>query len=348
MQNKTYDAKRLCDELFNIVAKTIKAKLTPAVMELFKASSVDTFSAIDLNRLATNIFPYGTRRPAEYVFHYEKSFVHKTDRNLKKTSNLQNDVQLLTNKLNVSKRELQSNSKNFALLKENLAALTVDTDLRFKKLEDQMKPILDDGGRATPTSESNPIATCSELAKLKDEISHLNQTIQTNSVTCHDRHDGVEQYTRRNTLELHGVPISRGEKTNDIAVDIIRSMGIPISYHDIDRSHRNFTRRRKQRRDLPPIILVKLVRHDLKQVILDNRDILRFLPGFRSIFINENLTKSRRKLFGRVRNSFPHLDCFTNDGVIYLSGNGFNDGKKLRITCTCDYLNILNTPNAAP
>ena len=219
MQNKTYDAKSLCDELFNIVAKTIKAKLTPAVMELFKASSVDTFSAIDLNRLATNIFPYGTRRPAEYVFHYEKSFVHKTDRNLKKTSNLQNDVQLLTNKLNVSKRELQSNSKNFALLKENLAALTVDKDLRFKKLKDQMKPILDDGGRATPTSESNPIATCSELAKLKDEISHLNQTIQTNSATCHDRHDGVEQYTRPTPWNCM-VSLSPGAKKQMISPSI--------------------------------------------------------------------------------------------------------------------------------
>lgn len=345
MHDKRYDAKSLCDELFTIIARTIKTKLTPAVMELFKAHSVDNFSAIDLNRLATNILPIGSRQPAKYVFHYEKSFVKKADRNLQKTSNLQHEVQLLTNRLNVYKRELECEKKSIALLKEKLATLSVDTDLRVKVLEQQIQSILDKRTAlpSSPPAQFIPDAPRSELAKMKEDITHLSDVVRTNSQTCHDRHDGVEQYTRRNTLELHGVPMTRGERTNDIAIDIFRSMGISVSQKDIDRSHRNFTRRRKQRRDLPPIILVKLLSHDLKQVILDNRDVLRYLPGFRSVYINENLTKSRRKLFGRVRNSFPLLNCYTNDGTIYVSGRDFNNGKKLRIACAKDYHDALDS-----
>ena len=173
------------------------------------------------------------------------------------------------------------------------------------------------------------------------KVDRLTAKVDENSAICPERCDGLEQYTRRNTLELHGVPMTRGESTNDIAIDIFQAMGVDVTYADICRSHRNFTRRRRGNRNLPPIILVKLIRHDIKQIIYDNREVLRYLPGYRNIYVNENLTKSRRKLYGRVRTHFPHFKCTTNDGKIYLSGTNFNGGKKYRINCTKDYQALL-------
>ena len=115
---------------------------------------------------------------------------------------------------------------------------------------------------------------------------------------CKQKNDALEQYARRNTLELHGVPLTKGENTNDIAIDICASLGFNISFRDIDRSHRNGKGNR--RRNIPPIILVKFVSHDLKEAVYESRNLLRRMPQFRGIFINENLTAVRRELFKTV------------------------------------------------
>ena len=128
-----------------------------------------------------------------------------------------------------------------------------------------------------------------------------------------------------------------------IALDIFRRLGINLSMDDIDRSHRNPPMHRKGRK-YPPVILVKLICHDKKEFIYDRRHLLRQLPGFKRIFINENLTPYRRKLFARVRSTFKNLDldCWSNDGKIHLLDNVCKPSKLLTITCFDDFYDVVN------
>ena len=172
----------------------------------------------------------------------------------------------------------------------------------------------------------------------ENEMKRLNYQIEDVSAYC----DRTNQHGRRNSLEIAGVKYHKGENTNCIAMDIFSHLGVDISMNDIDRSHRNPPIQRADRKNAP-VILIKLLRHDLKELIYNRRHLLRELPGFKGIYINENLTPLRRKLYARVRRTFKHaFDCWTNDGKIHLLPYNVNTNKVLTITCYDDFYNMIN------
>ena len=347
----------MCKRLFDILTDTLKAKLSPVINEFFTLYPSDRLRAIDLKLLANNIFPNDGNTTTDFVFEHEKDFVKKVTQNSKKASALRNDVQGLTNKMNVTRRKLSKERENLSLLSTKLTTFEVDSELKMKQLREKLTALEADNKlkikeleeklsnlpvALTPSSNTKHVATYPShvIASLKRDLKALSTRVDRSCKACLQRHDNQQQYTRRNILELHGVPMTWGENTNDIAIDIIRSMGIPISPYDIDRTHRNPSRHRGRRHHLPPVILVKLICHDKKQQIYDNREVLRFLPGFDKIFINENLTAARRILFRRVRNAFPRYESWSNDGKIYVKLSE----KDIRpITCEGDYYDLLNS-----
>ena len=143
----------------------------------------------------------------------------------------------------------------------------------------------------------------------------------------------MEQYGRRMILELHGVRQEKDENTNEIAKKIFHDMGIRVSDRDIDRSHRNPGQKTK---GLPAPILVKFIRHDLKEEIFSKREVLRDLSGYKKTYINENLTVPRRKLFAKVR-KMQGWESWTWDGVIYVQKYNYVRSKIYRITCVEDF-----------
>lgn len=72
------DANVMCDELFKMLADILKSKLTPAFQELFKLHPSRCFNAIDVDKLATAIFPANNSSPADFTFQHEKNFVKKS------------------------------------------------------------------------------------------------------------------------------------------------------------------------------------------------------------------------------------------------------------------------------
>lgn len=124
-------------------------------------------------------------------------------------------------------------------------------------------------------------------------------------------------YGRRNIFEIDGFDERPGEDTNRIALRIIHELGLKnVSFRDICRSHR--TSRKRNKKHLPRPIYVKLLNHDLKEEIMKRRNELRKMLRYQRVFIDENLTKQRRKLFSRVRYEVGSDNCYTNDGTIYV------------------------------
>ena len=74
----------------------------------------------------------------------------------------------------------------------------------------------------------------------------------------------LEQYTRRDCLEIRGIPLpedSRLEDTNDILLQLSQKMDIPLERNDIAVSHRI----RSSRASVDPAIIVKFVRREMRE-----------------------------------------------------------------------------------
>ena len=154
----------------------------------------------------------------------------------------------------------------------------------------------------------------------------------------HAKNDKQEQYPRRHILEVEGVPYKKGENTTETVLAIFRSMGLRISHRDICRSHRN-----GRRRNGPRPIYVKFVRHDVKDQVFAQRDVLREINCYRRVYINENLTKFRKDIYLQVRKEkdFAH---WTYDGAIYVSRIGVQNARVFKIVSHNDYEMVFLKP----
>ena len=138
----------------------------------------------------------------------------------------------------------------------------------------------------------------------------------------------MQQYTRRDCIEIIGVPKSSGEDVMEIVTEVSNLVGVQLTDEDISTAHRlPDTKRVKDR------IIAKLVRREDKDKIYSNRRKLsskstKDIPTLSSwitkpskIHINESLTPYRRRLFGKVNNyrrenNFKFV--WTVNGKIYL------------------------------
>lgn len=132
------------------------------------------------------------------------------------------------------------------------------------------------------------------------------------------REDDLEQYSRRNSIRINGVPqtTTGQEDTDQIVIDLLnKELGIDIEKRDLDRSHRVGKGKPRQ-------IIAKFVSHNLKVDILKKRGILRSKAG-NKIRINEDLTSGRLTAIKEINESckgdFKKL--WTIDGAIFVRLN---------------------------
>ena len=140
----------------------------------------------------------------------------------------------------------------------------------------------------------------------------------------------LEQYTRRDCLEIRGIPLpedSRLEDTNDILLQLSQKMDIPLERNDISVSHRI----RSSRASVDPAIIVKFVRREMRESLYRSRKRLKSITtadlGFsvdKKIFINESLTPKNKELFKdclKFKNDKSYKFLWTNAGKIFLRRN---------------------------
>ena len=150
----------------------------------------------------------------------------------------------------------------------------------------------------------------------------------------HELQDHLEQYTRKNSLEIHGVPESAYRSTEEVVLKLAEALEVPVQSQDIEISHKLPNKGMKA-------IIVKLVSHKMKtqlykeRVKLKNVNISDLFPSATlatraeatRIFLNENLTSFRRKIVNRaneMRRDGLLLIVWTLEGKIFVkrSPNG--------------------------
>ena len=103
-----------------------------------------------------------------------------------------------------------------------------------------------------------------------------------------------EQYTRRDCLEIRGIPVQQGEDTNDIIIKLGSKIGVEVNKNDISVSHRLPLGGKAARSDtVYPTIIVKFVRRDVRERYYRARKELKHLTT-RNIFGRTSLTVLNR------------------------------------------------------
>lgn len=202
--------------------------------------------------------------------------------------------------------------------------------------------------KSSETKLSNIKTTMEKLSKenlsLRTELRSTKRKLneqEEETDKLYGRLDDLEQYTRKNSLEIHGISQNAYTATEDVVIKLGEALNVPITSSDIEISHRL----KRQGGNSP--IVVKFLNHKIKSKLYRERIQLKHImttdlfpshsvdPSRASsnrIFINENLTSSRRGIVKKAnekRREGTILSTWTIDGKIFIKTSP--DGNPVRI-----------------
>ena len=236
-----------------------------------------------------------------------------------------------------------------------------------KKLEEKLKPIdrmmsmmdklsesvkflsdqFDSIGKKVDALETKYESNLKENRCLKSEVLRLSNIIKTYDSEINN----IQQYSRRDCVEISGIPEEPDENTKALTIKIGALLGLQIDEKDISISHRlphkvqneTYSSRLRPREGASsvtinssnrfPKIIVKFARQSVKDQFYQGRKYLKDKStkdlGFSSsldghIFISESLTSKNKELFKdclkfKKDHSFRYI--WTQSGRIYLKKN---------------------------
>ena len=106
-----------------------------------------------------------------------------------------------------------------------------------------------------------------ENASLKAEILKSSNEVEFLKKSLND----LEQYTRRDCLEIRGIPLSSTptdlDQTDGVVLQIAEKIGVPMQKSDISISHRIPSRKQFTHEGIPvpPAIIVKFVKREIRE-----------------------------------------------------------------------------------
>lgn len=159
-----------------------------------------------------------------------------------------------------------------------------------------------------------------EVDNLKEEVERVKEV----SCKAADTAAFNGEYSRRNNLEIHGIPYVKGENVYHIVEELGKILEVELDDSFIDAAHRLRTKSTIK----PPPIIVRLVNRWKKEDIMKARmkkvitaEELGYKNSPLRVFINENLSPNKRYLAMLTRRYFNGKGCstWTNNGTIMVA-----------------------------
>ncbi|XP_040358283.1 uncharacterized protein LOC115324051 [Ixodes scapularis] len=144
----------------------------------------------------------------------------------------------------------------------------------------------------------------SEIKDLKKRVSELeNEKKNDETNQLKKEINKLEQYGRRNNLEVHGLAESLNENLLEKLNKIADQIEVPrLTTHNVEAVHRIPTKTKKT-----PMVIVRFINRNDRDAWLKNKQKLRSGAEVDNVYLEENLTASNRKLFFDVRTKAKHL-----------------------------------------
>lgn len=184
------------------------------------------------------------------------------------------------------------------------------------KLEDKLAPLIQSikfmSGKfdelkikTSELEESNKIIR-KENQHLQQELATLKNELKQQAIVI----DNQEQYSRRECLEIRGIPVTREENTSEIVQKIGKLVNVEINKADISISHRIRSNPEFQRRgenmSTPPVIIVKFTSRETRDKLYRARNKLKNhtttdlglgREAINPIYLLESLTQRNKEIF---------------------------------------------------
>ncbi|KAI5747791.1 hypothetical protein M8J77_018572 [Diaphorina citri] len=163
-------------------------------------------------------------------------------------------------------------------------------------------------------------AVIEELGQLKVAVERID-SLEERQTRLEERQEAQEQYSRRNSLLLRGVPENRsGRDTEDDCLhhvmDLIQNkLGLDLGEEVISRCHR-LNSKDKTGKNARPIIM-KFYSYKHRRMVFGQKKKLKGLP----ISISEFLTPERLAVFRQAKAVHGMKNCWTSDGKIIIKLN---------------------------
>lgn len=185
------------------------------------------------------------------------------------------------------RKEIRSDIKNM----ENSLGSSIES--AHEKFDELKKTLQEQGAKLDSYTAT--------IAELVNENKFLKKQMQLLQV----RLDDAEQYSRANTVEIHGLPVTPNENVTSLVQQVGKSLGVEFNESNIDACHR--LGNAKQGAPTPGIV-VRFVQRNIKEELLRKRKVKRDfstvhigLSVAMPIYINESLCPGRRKVFAMAR-----------------------------------------------
>ena len=164
-----------------------------------------------------------------------------------------------------------------------------------------------------------------KLLKENKELKSQSKELKNQSESEVEKLDCLEQYGRRQNLEIVGIPVQDGENTNAIVIEVAKLLDVSLTPEQISTSLRLPAKNPENRS--PPII-ARFTNRDVRNKIYANRKATRTaslvnfsVPGTEKICVNENLTRPRKKLFWLTKQKAKKIGfkyLWTTNGNIFV------------------------------
>ena len=208
-------------------------------------------------------------------------------------------------------------------IKANTVKLVVDVEL-LKANYNELKGSLYSTKSQVDALVTENIAVKSKLKLLEEQVLTSKKELEELKQRLYDAegsHDDLEQYTRKFNLVIHGIPEREEEDNVQNVISLGNILKVNLTRGDIDIVHRLHTKNKTKTRP----IIVRFSNYNAKSQLYKARINLRNATlhdlGAEKIFINENLTAWRARLFREARNvmkKFHNGKTWTVDGKIFL------------------------------
>lgn len=163
-----------------------------------------------------------------------------------------------------------------------------------------------------------------ELSKRDEKIKELQDELVNTKYNSNAGVEQLNQYVRRNNVEVHGVPELQGEDVYELVNNIGRAVGCEINKSDVDVAHRLPT----TNKTLPRPIVIKFVNRWKKEQLMaakkQNRQLQSTAVGVNApshpIYINDHLTPKIKGLLKRAKDlrMKGYKFVWVRDGRVYV------------------------------
>lgn len=164
--------------------------------------------------------------------------------------------------------------------------------------------------------------------EMREKLDTLESTItekETIIAKLEDRIQDLEQYSRRNSLRVFGIPEAPREDAQAVVVNMFKkSMGVTLNNFSLDRVHRIG---KPSQGKIRPII-VKFTNYNDRATVFQKKKLLK--GSKMTVF--EDLTKSNMELLNAAKSKYGRNNVWSFDGKIFVK----SDNETFRIHCFTD------------